>query len=388
MNKIFYSSLFALLLAAAGCKEKYESPVKSPQTGYLVIEGSINSGQGESTLKLTRTTPLSNRNIQYELGADVRIEGNDNTSYLLSETAAGNYSATNLGLNAGTQYKLHIKTSTGREYLSDFASVINNPPIDSISWKEENNGVQLYINTHDPQNNTRYYQWEYTETWEFRSAFPSILKYNTVHGASGDIYSVVKKDSLELSPSHEIFQCWQYNSSSSLLLGSTAKLSKDVIFLPVCFIPPASQKLSVLYSIIVKQHTWSKTGYEFLERVKKNTEETGSVFDAQPSETTGNIHCLSDPTEPVIGFFNISSLQEKRIFIDRNDISFWNYTTGCQQFEIENISDSIARKALGLLPTVAATLGPFQNIITFYAAEPVCVDCTLTGSNVKPAFWP
>ena len=388
MNKTVYTSLFALLLVTAGCKEKYESPAISPETGYLVVEGTINSGPGSSILKLSRTTILNNRNIQYEQGATVSIEGDNNVNFTLTEITAGTYDVDDLVLDANTKYKLHITTASGKEYLSDFTTVINNPPIDSISWKQENGGVQLYINTHDPQNNARYYQWEYTETWEFHSAFTSIVKYKVVHINTGDVYSAVYKDSLELSPSQQVYQCWQNNSSSSLLLGSTAKLSKDVVFLPLAFIPGGSQKLSVLYSIDVKQHTWSKAGYEFLEKIKKNTEETGSIFDAQPSESTGNIHCLSDPTEPVIGYFNISSAQEKRVFIKGSDVPGWNYQTGCFEFEIENVSDSIVHKGLGLLPTRPVRVGIGQSIITFNVAEPVCVDCTLTGSNVKPFFWP
>ena len=59
MKKIVYCLL--VLLAAAGCKEKYVSPVISPATGYLVVEGTINSGQGTTTITLSRTTKLDNQ---------------------------------------------------------------------------------------------------------------------------------------------------------------------------------------------------------------------------------------------------------------------------------------------------------------------------------------
>jgi hypothetical protein len=47
--------------------------------------------------------------------------------------------------------------------------VQNNPPIDSISWKRDEEGVRVFVNTHNPEGNTRYYRWEFEETWEIRS---------------------------------------------------------------------------------------------------------------------------------------------------------------------------------------------------------------------------
>jgi hypothetical protein len=385
MKKIFY---FLLVLLVAGCKEVYEAPYKSPVTGYLVVEGIINSGQGNTTLTLSRTTKLDNRNIQYEQRAQVNVEGEDNSLYNLQETDVGKYSAANLNLNAGRKYRVRIKTDDGKEYLSDFTAALNNPPIDSVSWKRENEGLQMYINTHDPLNNTRYYQWEYIETWEFHSAFRSYLKYKIEKGPTGkDVYSVVYRDSSTFSSDPKIFTCWKSDVSRNLLFGSSAKLRDDVIYLPILFIPRASQKLSVLYSINVKQYAWSKEGYEFLEKMKKNTEATGSIFDAQPSELKGNIRCITDPNEPVIGFINISSAGELRLFIKSDQLQNWGYNSGCEEVKIDNISDSIFEKGSTLIPTnPLLVLG--GAILNFSAAQPDCVDCRLTGINSKPAFWP
>jgi hypothetical protein len=385
MKKIFYYSLIFLL---AACKEKYESPVKSPLTGYLVVEGIINGGSGPTVLTLSRTTKLDNRNIQFESGALVKVEGEDNTTYNIFETGPGKYSAANLNLNKSRKYRLRIKTNDGKEYLSDYEVVKTTPPIDSISWKKENGGVTLYIHTKDVSNNSRYYQWTYEETWEIRSAYTSVLKYNVLQlPPLGTRYSLAYRDNTTFSFDPKLFFCWQFNNSNSLLFGNSANLSEDVIYLPLVFIPNGSRKLSVLYSINVKQYSWTKAGYEFLEKMKKNTEGTGSIFDAQPSELKGNIRCISNPDEPVIGFVTVSSTEEKRIFIKNDPLLDWKYNNGCIQEEIENNSDSIKAKGLQLLPTLPA-LVTGQGIVTFYAALPTCVDCTLSGTNVKPVFWP
>jgi Domain of unknown function (DUF4249) len=385
MRKLIY---FLLILVTSGCKEKYEAPIVSPDTGYLVIEGIINSGQGNTVLTLSRTTKLDDRTPRYEQGAQVTVQGEDNSFFALQQTGPGQYSAIALNLNPARKYRLTIRTSDGKEYLSEYAEVLKTPSVDSVSWKREDGGVTLNVHSRDPLNKTRYYQWQYDESWEIRSDFRSSIKYKVTKGPSSDeIFSIAFRDSTTFSYDESIYTCWQFNSSTSLQLGSTARLSQDIVDLPIAFVPPASRKLSVLYSINVKQYAWTKAGYEFLERMKKNTESTGSIFDAQPSELRGNIYCVSDPSEPVIGFVNFSTIEEKRIFIRKDQVPDWRYNSGCMEIRVDNNSDSIKNNARFLMPTQPI----FQlggTIFTFGAAPPECVDCTLNGTNRKPNYWP
>lgn len=389
-----------ILFAVIACKEIYESPVKATATGYLVVEGVINSGPGVTTITLSRTTSLDNRTIQYETGAAVSIEGEDNTTRVLSSRSDGHYDGVDLNLNNATKYRLKIRTSDAKEFVSDFTAVRNNPPIDSISWKRESsglqeNGVQFYVNTHDPQNNTRYYQWEYVETWEYHAVYQSRVKYQIGNLPSGEKrYKAVYYSTRQNEYDSSLYYCWQNFASTNLNIGSSAKLSNDQITQQLVFVPKASEKISVLYSVNVRQYSWSKEGYEFLERMKKNTEQTGSVFDAQPSAINGNIHCTTDPTEPVIGFVTICPIQEKRVFLEnRALLPGWGYQPlACTQDTIKNISDTIIAYGLGKIPTNVPDCGMAicpTEITLFMAAQPACVDCALNGgTNTKPNFWP
>ena len=377
-----------IIAVAAACKDKYDAPLKLSETGFLVIEGVVNSAGGATTLTLSRTTQLDNRNVLYEKGASVKIEGEDNSIVLLQETTAGHYSSPGIILPQGRKYRLNIITANGKQYLSDFVAVRSNPPIDSVSWKRENNGLQLYISTHDDNDSTRYYQWEYTETWEFHSAYQTMLQYRIDMVRGKEVYNLAYRDSSTFAFVPSLYYCYNTVPSSTITLGSSAKLSKDIVYLPLFFIPPASEKLAVLYSIDVKQYSWTKDGYAFLESMKKNTEGTGSIFDPQPSQLSTNIRCASNPAEQVIGFFNICPVQEKRIFIKNEQLPGWGYRQYCIQQEFINNPDTIQQNAASLIPTVPLKLGPFGGIATFGAAPAECVDCTLHGTPVKPNFWP
>jgi len=384
-----YITYLLLLSLSFGCKEKYVSPVVSPATGYLVVEGVINSGAGETNITLSRTSKLNSQAIVFETGAKVSVQSEDNSAIPLKEISNGHFLGTNLNLNTAKKYRLSIITKDGKTYQSDFSSVKNNPVIDSVNWRREGRDVQLYLNTHDPNNNTKYYQWEYAETWEIHSYYLSSLKYKVGTSSKGaTTYSAVYNDSSTYGPDMTKYFCWKTDPSTTIMTGTTSNLASDVINLPLINIPADSWKLNILYSVNVKQYSLSQGRYEFLQRIKKNTEGTGSVFDAQPAELNGNIHCTSNPNEPVIGYVDVCPVQEKRIFINRKSLPDWNYNQSCLEQEIPNVSDSIAIKALFLLPTYPNTDPMTGRIISFFAAPPECVDCKLKGSSSKPSFWP
>ena len=379
MKKIFYLVVFVAI--ASGCKKLYEPNIGSPATGYLVVEGFINSGVDISTITLTRTTKLMDSvSVAYERNAQVSIESNNNESFPLTEGVNGSYTSGLLHLNPNSKYRVRIITQGGKEYLSDFSPVKYTPPIDSITWQMENDGVQIYVNTHDDQNNTKYYRWAYSETWEFHSRYLKTLYY-IIDPVTQQAIGIVSG-----SADTTIYKCWKTQNSTNIISGSTEKLSVDKIHLPVRYVEPQSDELTVLYYIQLKQYALSHDAYLFYQKMKKNTEQLGSIFDPMPSELRGNIHCVNDPDEIVIGYVEPSQKQEKELFIHNRDLPvIWISQMQCGEFEVENKPPLV----VGLIPTRVATLGPFNSIVTFYVtSDRLCVDCTLRGTNIKPSFWP
>jgi hypothetical protein len=147
-------------------------------------------------------------------------------------------------------------------------------------------------------------------------------------------------------------------------LGSTEKLTSDIVYLPVQYIEPHSEKLSVLYSINLKQYAISNDNYLFLQKMKKNTEQLGTIFDPQPSEISGNIHCLTDPNELVIGLLKLprSKLKECSFLTPGARLGL---LFGCVQEIIDNNLDSIRKHGSDLYPTTPQSLDGFGAILKF-----------------------
>jgi hypothetical protein len=158
---------------------------------------------------------------------------------------------------------------------------------------------------------------------------------------------------------------------------------------PINFIGKNDEKLDVRYSMLVKQYALDKKGFEFYELMKRNTETVGTVFDPQPSEIWGNIQCISNPEEFVIGYINASTVEERRMFVSNTELDSWNYPQFCPITNVANNPDSIALSfTTGLSPFDALWDPTGQTIIAYLSSSRPCVECTArAGSLVRPSFW-
>ena len=358
------------------CIQPYVSPYKSPPTGYLVVEGFI-SANSLTQYTLTRSVQLSgNYGVPVVTGATVQVEGSDSLIYLLPEQGNGVYGNVTLNLNPALQYRLNIQTLNGESYQSDFVALKPTPPIDSVSWTfSDTAGVNIYVNTHDPNNATHYYQWTFDQTWEYDMPQVSYLEYDDTNN------TVIPRQ-------QQVSRCWENSPSTNILIDNTTKLAQDVVYqYPLVNIPLNSQPLGVLYTIQVTQYALTAEGYNFLYQMLQNTEALGTIFAAQPTELTGNIHCLNNPAEPVIGYISAGTVQQTRIWISPYQLPvYWLYFITCPgpNTSIPNIPDSIRYYfgGGGYTPLYAAGARYIANFST-------CVDCTVMGgSNQKPSFWP
>ncbi|WP_336514818.1 DUF4249 domain-containing protein [Pollutibacter soli] len=377
-------AVLVMVVLVTACREKFEADLPSPATGYLIVEGIINVGDEAVTMiKLSRTTPLDSRAVTPENNAQVFIEDEQNHQYELALSDSGQYYSQPLDLPVNVRYRLHV-IADAKEYYSGFTDTKIAPEIDNLYWEPKTDGIEIQLDTDDPLGNSRYYYWNFTETWEYNVPYFAVLKYiqasNTVdYRGAGD---------------PEIFKCYHTLESSSIVIASTAKLSQDLVFAkPITFVSATNtSKLVNRYSIIVRQSVLSKDAYEYFERMKKNTEQTGSIFDAQPSQLRGNIKCKTDSSEIVVGYISTSSITEKRIFVSRVELPAFNHMnpfSACMLDTVKLHPDSL-REAFyygSNLPIDYWTndAGIRNGVV---GSASFCVDCREQGgSNVRPSFW-
>ena len=364
------------------CKKPYSPPATRVDNRFLAIDGTlVNSVDSPSVFTLSRTVRLTDSTFASspETGALVAVEGENGDLHKFNELPGGIYQSAPILLNPSSRYRLKITTASGEDYASDYVAVKQSPSIDSLTWQQQND-VMIYLDTHDPLNNTKYYRWDFTETYQYEAPLNAELSQS-----NGHLYYV------DNTP-NQTYDCWRSVNSSDILLGSTVALSQDVISkAPITIVPKNSQKISIKYSILVKQYAITQDAYQYFSILKKNTENLGSIFDAQPTQLIGNIHSVKKPDEVVIGYFTASSVTQKRLFITKYDVRDWLFIDTNLDCDVKSIGHYPApdpRFFVYDYPDTTYYPYYFCGATCLMIARRECVDCRVRGgTNQKPSYW-
>ena len=351
------------------CIEPYHPDIKGYED-LLVVDALITDRPGPYKVKLARSCAY-NRGIAKNVhDADVKIVDQHGNEYIFYEVTIGLYQNIDSSFigESGNAYQLSITTKEGKEYKSDFQLMKPPVEIDSLYYKfdpghsVDEYRVQIYIDTHDANNNSKFYCWTFEETWKF--AVPYQRKQS--------------KDTLKI--------CYASYESKEFIIGSSEQNKVDqLIMYPLNSISYNTNRLKYRYSILMYQYSLNENFYRYIKQLKEINEQGGSLFDVAPTVTRGNVKNVNDETETVLGFFQVSSISEKRIFIDNKDLPYSNYvSTGFEFCERTIVSaaeaDSIAEaRHLVIFDTLTVDIVLLPSVS--------CFDCRKSGSLTKPEFW-
>lgn len=382
------------LLSLASCREPFEMDYEVHDVApILVVDGYINVRGTESHYTLSYASPLNEAEqpvTGYPGGYDLTplyvmmIESENGTRYYSEPVSSGNITIPHPVLDPNQKYKLHIQAGP-HVYESEFVEVKTSQEISNVEWADTEEGVELYVSTEDPSNSTRYYRWEYEETW----------RYNPIY-MSNIVLQPQDSSVRYRGTGEDIHICYITQRSRSILIATSEELSMDAIHrFPVAMIPNLSEKLSSRYSILVKQIPMTEAAYRYWSQVRESSENLGDIFGPMPSQLNGNIMCISNPDYHVIGMAEAVEVAEKRIFISKEELPrLWRvqdgYYLSCELLELrisEAIEVAMANPGLLLVDEVYAN--PNSPLPSHYSIAPVrCVDCRIKGGQfAPPAFW-
>jgi len=378
----YHIACYILLLIAGltTCREPYAPPTITQPNRYLVVDGFINTGANTiTTFNLNRTRNLGDTTVIGfpETNAQISIIGSNGIIYPLTDTAGtGAYSSGLLTLDATQLYHIAISTTAGEKFSSDPVPCLANPPIDSVFWLQPSD-LDIYASTHDPTDNTHYYRYDYNETWEHDSQLQSA--YTVVNGF------LVATDS-----SNQTTRCWTTDTSTNILLATSAALATDTIpGFNLATIPNSDPKVDVDYSILVRQYALTQDAYNYWLLIQKTTQNVGTLFDVQPTQLNGNIHCTTNPAEPVIGFISATNVQQQRIYIFESSLHDWTHNQPGFNCDTMTIPASFANPFAYNYPDPNWAPYYFESNVQLVLVSAVCLNCTLVGgTNIRPPFMP
>lgn len=389
--------LLFTVLAFATCIDPYNPNLKGREA-LLVVDGLLTNENRSYSVLLSRTSAIQNGDPVKVTGAQVLITDEEDNSYGLTEVSPGLYRTDSLLFRGepGKTYVLHIVTGEGTEYLSDPSTMYPVDPIDTVYYMKDQeissdkneilDGLRIFL---DSENSGRgkFFRWTWDEWWKF--SVPNPKRYNYV-----DRFTVEEVDTLKQV-------CWAHDGTGKILIRSaefsqSGRIEKE----PILFIASSgSDRLLMRYCVVVKQLSLSPVEYLFWEQLRETNESGGEIFDKQPFSLAGNVHCISNPEEVVLGYFQVSAVSEKRLYISPSaikDLGLPEYQYDCERVEIGPADYPYANTTLDKIYDSYTSTGfvfiePVYdmrlNIIKLAFTSPACALCTHRGSLRKPYFW-
>jgi len=368
-----YIALITGFLIISSCITQFVPETDENDT-MLVVEGMITDQPGVYTVKLSKSLPLStNDNKEVLTGCTVTISDDNGNRTSLFETQQGTYVTDGVFRGyVGRKYKLQINTNNPDLSYKSYESLLMEmkpvPVIDTLFYEKITTEVlygrprkqecQVYLNTIDPDGICKHFRWDFSETWMFR------LPYDVPNRT-----------------------CWISNNSNSILIKNNTVLSEDRIEKwPVNYISAKTDRLSERYSLLVNQYSLNEDEFNYWEKLQNVTENVGSLYDITPVSIPGNIYCIEDPTEQVLGYFSVSAKTSKRIFIEDRFAGLVRLYDQCPSDTV--FGRGPEPEGIGVLYwLIIDNSFDFFNPYKVYTTSKGCADCTVRGTTEEPSFW-
>jgi len=379
--------LLLLVTIFSSCTETYPLLTNTYEEA-IVVEATLTNELKNQEIKISKTARFEDDGVQTEKDAIVILKDNLDNEYIFNEKSGIYISQTVFQILPNREYTLEIKTTDGKVYQSSPETLTTVTPIESIvptitTNKDNEIGVQINVNSYDPTNTSKYYRYEYEETYKIVAPRWSSLKIT----ATG-------LESVELTPNTTNTRiCYLTKNSTDIILLNTNDQIDDKVNLPIRFINQNNYIIGERYSILVKQYVENLEAYNF-HKVMRDISSSSSVLSPkQPGIITGNIRCISDSNTKVIGYFDVASISSQRIFFNYNDL-FPSQPKPPYIVECEDIPFSFCFKGddcsgPSMIYNIENNLMSYiSNNSSDYILTPIeCGDCTSFSSNKIPSFW-
>lgn len=380
-----------LILWLTGCVEQYYPDENELRTGTVVAEAHLTDIPGEQAIRLSRSSTIRYPEFDPLTGCYVELEQLGGSSREFVEMEAGKYLCLLDGqfLEPGKEFRLFFITQEGTRYESEYEKLSLPLGIDSVYWEREDQstsdpdvtreGIRFYLDFNMEKESSNYLLWELEETYELHN--PEYRSF------------IVDKDRMvkELSDSCLWRRCWISRKVPRIQTIDLDLLEGSIYSrVPLFYVSGESRRLNIRYSLLVRQFSLTRSSFRYWNDLEMNLQSKVGLFEKQPILTTGNICNTDDAEEVVLGYFSISGVSERRIFVEdipgmmqRDDPEY------CFPGELPAKFNYLVKNYPPEKSPMYLSLSNDGKVDVFGVVEKQCIDCReyKGSSHIKPEFW-
>ncbi|MDA3890463.1 MAG: DUF4249 family protein [Salinivirgaceae bacterium] len=349
------------LIFTTGCQEPYLNTNLNANEHIPVFNGLLTNIDKLNTFKLTYAAPYTQQQTEGIAGAIITIEDQNNRLIQLKESGNGVYKLPNgsADFSPENEYIATIILADGSVIKSepifwndtlplanvffDFnikTSLVKNSAGEYINVNQE--GIFVKFKLQQPKTETVYYRvnadyYVHSQKWISR-----VGEY-IIHEPHYDIVYEIRYDTLydiyegfsnvDFPVTGELFPYIEYDQSD---------LTVSALFLPAdneCRnFSNYTEDNFIEWLIPIDLYHTSEQVHNYYSNVAKQLGASGQIFDPIPDQIIGNMHNETDPSEPVLGLFDVVSVNRKYLQI------YVYESLGYRSYQSKTLSDTVIKQ--------------------------------------------
>ena len=316
--KTFYLLiLFGLSLSLNACIDPYDANLQY-NSKILVVQGLItNDAKNPDTLRIQYSTYVGDGVVITSPIAGIQasifsVLGGEEIK-LLEAGKSGFLPPASFKINPAEKYLLRFTLPDGQKYESSAQQILSTPPIVNIydifnpksiastDGKTTSSANEIYIDFQDTPNEKNFYMWRYTH-YE-NQVYCITCDPNTLY-QTGPQSCIKNQFNYQQNPAYD-YQCSGncYNISRSKKVNVLSDAASDGRLVKGRLVAQIPYHTASGCLVVVQQMSISPEIYGFNKILEAQTQTSGGLADTPPAGIVGNIRNLTNPNQPVVGYF-------------------------------------------------------------------------------------
>ena len=434
MKKAYYSFIILGLLGLfLGCLEEVEIDTSVEASinieEILIVEATLTDEMKNQMIILSRGSSFTNDSTEgYERDAIVNVIDDIGNNFSFFDNGEGKYvSETPFAAQEDVSYQLLVTTSRGEELGSERVTSSGVSTIDDIYAQRiisdgGDDGMAIFVDSSNPSGEFNNYRYNYEETYKIIAPNWTSREFEIIQEElefivdqeTEEVIEIIYPDVKLVERKQEERVCYNTVPSNEILLSDGISLDRNVLGGNlVRFINKIDPILSHRYSILVRQFLQSADAANFYNTLLQFSQNANVFTEIQPGLIEGNVSFVNDPDAVVIGYFDVASVTERRLFFDYDEffpgeeLPPYFGTVNC----VRKLAPRLGNPERdGPPPPAPDICGGGQSLIELIQLEDIefflstsdppgvcegpyfvtqreCGDCTALGSNIVPEFW-
>lgn len=302
----FSSLSLLLLLLCGGCIKELNFEL-GKQENLVVIYGTLSDQAGRHTFRVTRTNAFEKQVDGDPIsGAKLWVIDGQGQKLPFVELEAGTYMLQDTLFRAkpGEIYQLEATLPGGEQFRSDPEIMPAPVKIDKaypgVEVKDNDQTLQIYTDVNipaDPQG--VFLRWDVTRIWRRTSVDLATLFQDYSRFGPPDVCYMTEDPELNAV---RIFGS-KRRDAFALRREEVARIAEDYKFFE-------------RNAFVVTQYRISANAHEYWRKINLLGNLSGSIFDVPPATIRGNIYPVDQPTEHILGYFEVAAVDTAYAFSD------------------------------------------------------------------------